>query len=156
VSITITLFGQIITFAILVWFVWQFLWGPITQMMEARRTKIAEGLAAGERGKHELELAEQRAAERLREAKQDAADIILGANKRANEIIEEAKEQARKEGQRQIDAAKAEIEQETNRAKEHLRAQVVNLAVVMAEKILGREVNATSHGEFLNQMLNEL
>jgi F-type H+-transporting ATPase subunit b len=156
VSITVTLFGQILTFMVLVGFVWKFLWGPVTQMMAARSTRIAQGLAAAERGKHELELSEQRAAERLREAKQDAAEIITAANKRANEIIEEAKEQARLEGKRQLELAQGEIEQETNRAKEHLREQVVNLSLLMSEKILGREIDASAHHNFLDQMIKEL
>ena len=152
-SITITLFGQILTFIVLVWFIQKFLWGPITDMMEARSKRIADGLAASERGKHELELAEQRSAERLREAKQDASDIIVAANKRSHEIIEDAKEQGRVEGQRQIEVAVAEIEQEVNRIKEDLRRQFVNLTLATAEKILEREVDATAHDEFLNKML---
>ncbi len=155
-SITITLFGQILTFIVLVWFIQKFLWGPITDMMEARSKRIADGLAASERGKHELELAEQRSAERLREAKQDASDIIVAANKRSHEIIEDAKEQGRVEGQRQIEVAVAEIEQEVNRIKEDLRRQFVNLTLATAEKILEREVDATAHDEFLNKMLKKL
>ena len=64
-SITVTLFGQIFTFIVLVLFLWRFLWGPMTQMMEARRVRIAEGLAAADQGKRDLEVAEQRVAQRL-------------------------------------------------------------------------------------------
>ncbi|MDY6993995.1 MAG: F0F1 ATP synthase subunit B [Pseudomonadota bacterium] len=155
-SITITLFGQILTFLVLVLFVWRFLWGPVTQTMAERQKRIANGLAAAERGKHELELAEHHATDRLRSAKQDAADIIAAANKRADEIIEEAKEKARQEGQRQLDAAQAEIELETNRAREHLREQVLSLAVAIAEKVLSREIDATAHNEFVEKMIKEL
>ena len=155
-SITVTLFGQIFTFVVLVAFVWRFLWGPMVQMMEARRVRIAQGLAAAERGSHELELAEQRAAERLREAKQDVADIIAAANKRADEIIEEAKEQAQVEGQRQLAAATAEIEQENNRAREDLRRHFGNLVLATAEKVLEREVNAAAHSEFIETMMKKL
>lgn len=155
-SITVTLFGQIFTFMVLVAFVWRVLWGPMTQMMEDRRKRIADGLAASERGKHDLELAEHRAAERLRDAKQDVADLLAAANKRANEIIEESKQQARVEGQRQLDVALAEIEQEINRAREDLRKQVANLAIASAEKILEREIDAAKHSEFLDLMMKKL
>ncbi len=155
-SITVTLFGQIFTFIVLLIFVQKFLWGPITQMMEARNKRIADGLAAAERGQHELELAKHRAADRLRDAKHDAADIVTAAGKRANKIIEESKEQGRIEGQRQLDAALAEIELEGNRATEHLRELVVNLALVGAEKILEREIDATAHDEFLKKMVKYL
>lgn len=155
-SITVTLFGQVLTFIVLFLFIQKFLWGPVTKMMADRTKRIADGLAAAERGKHELALSEQRAAERLRQAKQDAADIISQAGKRADGIIEEAKEQARLEGQRQLDAAKAEIQQEAHRAKEHLREEVVSLALACAGKILAREINANSHDQFVRQMIQQL
>jgi F-type H+-transporting ATPase subunit b len=156
VSITLTLFGQILTFSVLVAFVWKVLWDPITQMMEKRRAQIVDGLAAADRGKHELELAERRATERLREAKQDAAEIIVTANKRSDEIVEEAKEQAKIEGQRQLKVALAEIEQEINRAKGDMRRQMVNLALATAEKVLEREIDAAVHAQFLDEMIKKL
>jgi F-type H+-transporting ATPase subunit b len=156
VNITVTLFGQVLTFFVLFLFIQKFLWVPVTKMMADRSKRIADGLAAAERGKHELELAEQRAAERLREAKQNMADIIAQANKRADEIIEEAKEQARLEGQRQLEAAKADIDQEAYRAREHLREDVVKLAIACAEKVMAREINADTHQAFLQTMIKEL
>ncbi len=155
-SITITLFGQIITFALLVAFVWHFLWSPMTEMMEGRRIKISEGLAASERGQHELELAKQAAALHLREAKQHASDIIASANKRGNSIIEEAKDQAIVEGKRKLDAALTEIELEFNRAREDLRKQVSNVALATAEKILEREIDPKAHSELLDKMIQKL
>ncbi|MDM8567388.1 F0F1 ATP synthase subunit B [Candidatus Halobeggiatoa sp. HSG11] len=155
-SITVTLFGQMITFAVLVLFVWKYLWGPMTTMMEDRTKRIADGLAASERGKHDLEIAQQRAAQRLREAKQDAADIVNAANKRATEIIEESKQQGKKEGQRQLDAAVSEIEQEINRAKGDLRRHFINLTLDTAKKVLGREVDAAAHNDIMDEMIKKL
>ncbi|EIJ43960.1 ATP synthase, F0 subunit b [Beggiatoa alba B18LD] len=155
-SITATLFGQIITFGVLVWFVMRYLWNPMLQMLEQRNTQIADGLASAERGKHELELAAQRAAERLREAKQQAADIVANANKQADLLVEEAKEKARLEGLRQLEAAQAEIEQERSRAREQLREEVVSLSIACAEKVLAREINAANHSEFIAQMIKQL
>ena len=155
-SITITLFGQLITFAILVAFVWRFLWSPMTEMMEGRRQKISDGLAASERGKQELDLAKQAAALHLREAKQHASDIITSANKRGNKIIEEAKEQAVAEAKRKLDAAMSEIELEINRAREDLRRQVSNVALATAEKILEREIDPAAHHELIDKMIQKL
>jgi F-type H+-transporting ATPase subunit b len=128
----------------------------MTQMMEARRARIADGLAAADQGKRDLEVAEQRVAERLRDAKQDGADILTAAHKRANEMVEEAKEQARIEGQHQLAAAVAEIEQESNRAKEELRRHFGNLVLATAEKVLEREVNTEAHNEFIDKMVKKL
>ncbi len=155
-NVNATIIGQLITFWILIWFVMKFVWGPITSMMEARSKRIADGLAAGERGKHELELAAKRGAEVLSEAKHKAAEIIAQAEKRASEIVEEAKGDAKAEGERMLTGAKAEIEQEVYRAKEGLRQQVADLAVAGAEKILRREIDAKAHAELLSSIKNEL
>lgn len=155
-NVTATLIGQMITFAVLVWFINRFLWGPLTQMMEDRKKRIADGLAAAERGKHEQELAEKRATEVIHEAKEKAAEIIAQAQKRGNEIVEEAKEQARAEGDRLKAAAEAEIEQEVNRAKEHLRGQVVTLAVAGAGKVLKREIDEKANDDLLKDLVAQI
>lgn len=155
-NINLTLIGQSITFFLFVWFCMKFVWPPVVTALEARRKQIADGLAAADRGKHELELAAKRAAETLQEAKQKAAEIIAQAEKRANQVIEESKDTAKVEGDRQIAAAKAEIEQEIHRAREQLRGEVAALVVAGAEKILRREVDAKAHGDLLEAVKNEL
>ena len=102
-NINATLIGQAIAFFLFVVFCMKYVWPPIMHALQERKKKIADGLAAGERGKHEQQLAEERAKEILREAKDQAGDIISRAEKRANEIIDEAKDQAREEGGRLTD-----------------------------------------------------
>ena len=155
-NINATLIGQSITFFVFVWFCMKFVWPPIMQALSERKKQIADGLAAGERGKHELELASKRASENLHESKQKAAEIIAQAEKRAMQIIEEAKNTAKAEGDRMIVSAQASVAQETVRAKELLRAQVADLAVAGAEKILRREVDAKAHADLLIAIQNEL
>jgi F-type H+-transporting ATPase subunit b len=156
VNINATIIGQMITFVILVWFVMKYVWAPITTMMEARTKRIADGLAAGERGKHELELASKRSSDVLHEAKQKASEIITQAERRANQVIEDSKGQAKEEVNRILASAQSEIEQEANRAREALREQVASLAVAGAEQILRREVDAKAHSELLNQLKERL
>jgi F-type H+-transporting ATPase subunit b len=156
VNINLTLLGQMITFALLVWVTMKYVWPPIIKAMEERQKKIAEGLAAAERGKHEQELAEKRAQDQLKEAKQQAQEIISQAQKRANEIVEEAKDTARSEGERIKEAAQAELEQELNRAKEELRGRVSSIALVGAERILKKEIDAGKHQEVLDDLVAEL
>lgn len=145
----VTLLGQAITFAILVWFTMKFVWPPLTNMMDERAKRIADGLAAAERGKQDLEAAEKRVADELHKAKQQATEIVLAAEKRANQIVEEAKDTARTEGARILGDAKSEIDQEVLRAKEVLRGQVADLAVAGAEKILRKEIDSAKHADLL-------
>jgi F-type H+-transporting ATPase subunit b len=151
-----TLIGQSITFIVFVWFCMRFIWPPVMNALETRKKKIADGLAAAERGKHEKQLAEERAKDILREAKEQAGEIIGRADKRAAEIVDEAKDEARAEGDRLKTAAQAEIEQEVNRVREELRGQVVSIALAGAGKVLGREVDESAHGELLNKLAAEI
>jgi F-type H+-transporting ATPase subunit b len=155
-NINLTLIGQSITFVLFVWFCYAFIWPPLVNALEKRKKQIAEGLAAAERGQHEQELAEKRAAEQLKDAKGQAADIIAQAQKRATEIVDEAKDDARTEAERIKAGANAEIEQEVNRAREHLRKEVVTLAIAGAEKVLKREVDEEAHASTLNDLATQL
>lgn len=155
-NINATLIGQSITFFVFVWFCMKFVWPPIMNALNERKKMIADGLAAGERGKHELELAAKRASENMHEAKQKAAEIIAQADKRAMQLIEEAKAAAKAEADRMIASAQASVAQETVRAKEALRGQVADLAVAGAEKILRREIDAKAHADLLIAIQNEL
>lgn len=151
-NITVTLIAQMAAFIILIWLVNKHMWGPMSAMMEARQKRIADGLAAAEKGKHEQELAEKRAKETLKQSKEQANDILAQANKRASEIVEEAKEAARAEGERIVAAANADIERELNQAKEHLRKDVAMLAITGAEQVLKREIDAKAHDQLLNEL----
>ena len=108
-NINLTLLGQLLSFAVFVWFTMKFVWTPIMGALEERRKGIADGLAAGERGLHEQELAKERAKDVLRDAKAQAVDIVAQAQKRAAEIVDESKGSARVEGERILTAAQAEI-----------------------------------------------
>ncbi len=151
-NINLTLIGQSISFVFFVWFCLKFIWPPIVNALEQRRKKIADGLAAGEKGHHELELAQKKAVELIREGKEKAAEIISHAQKRHDEIVEEAKENAHTEGNRILASARSEIDQERLQVKEELRQQVALLAIAGAEQILMREVDKKAHKEALEKI----
>lgn len=155
-NINLTLIAQLVSFAVFVWFTMKYVWPPLVKAMDERKAKIAEGLAAAERGQHEQQLAQQRATEELHKAKQQAAEIKANAEKQAAMIVEEARDKAKEEGKRQLAAAQAEIEQETNKAREVLRSKVAELAVMGAEKILRKEINADAHKDIVESVANQI
>ncbi|MCZ7565961.1 MAG: F0F1 ATP synthase subunit B, partial [Burkholderiales bacterium] len=114
-NINATLIGQVIWFAFFIWFVMKLVWPYFQRIIAERQKNIADGLAAAERGRQELETADKRAQESLAEARSRAAEIISHAEKRAAEIVEEAKNAAKAEGERLIAGAKAEVEQQATR-----------------------------------------
>jgi len=155
-NINLTLIGQSITFFVFVWFCMKFIWPPIMGALNERKQKIADGLAAAERGTHEHELAQKRAVEILQEAKLQAQEIINQAQKRGSEIVDEAKQGARAEAARIVTAANVEINQEVNHAREQLRSQVASLAVAGASRVLKREIDAAANEDLLKDLVTEL
>ena len=155
-NINLTLLMQAVAFGVFIWFTARFIWPPLMRAIENRQKQIADGLAAGEEGRHSLANAEKRVAEMLTDAKTRASDIVAQGEKLKSDAIEQSKAEARAEAQRIIDAAKSEIEQEVYHAKEALRNQVADLALAGAAKILKREIDAKTHAELLASLQKQL
>ncbi len=155
-NISATLFAQVAAFLILIWLVNRFLWGPLTGALEERRRKVAEGLAAGEQGRKDLEEAQARARAAEDEAREKAAGVIAQAEKRATGIVEDAKVTAREEAERIKHAAQGEIERQVLQARESLRREVGALAVAGSERILRREVDSGAHAAALKELESRL
>lgn len=152
----ITLLGQMISFAILIWFSVKFIWPPLIKAIEERQQKIAEGLAAADNAQKNLAQADAKVADELKAARAKANEIIEQAHQRANALIDAAKADAIAEGTRQKALAEAEIEAAANRAKEDLRKQVSLLAVYGAEKLLKREINANDQKALIDELAAQL
>jgi len=156
VDINMTLIGQTIAMIVFVWFCMKFIWPPLLEAIEERQEKIAEGLAAADKGQESLQRATAEAEGIIDEARKQATGILDQAHSRANEIVAEGKSDGARERERQLGAAKAEIEQEANRAREELRAEVSAIAVASAEKILEREIDSKQHDDILGKLAAEL
>jgi len=155
-DINITLIGQMITFMVFVWFTMKFIWPPVMKAIRDRQAQISEGLAAAEKGKKELELAEHRAVKILQEAKLEASQLVEKANKRAGEIVEHAKTDAREEAKAIVEHGQKEVEQMQIAAKENLQNAVIALSIQGAHKILEREVDEKTHQAMLKNLAEQL
>lgn len=156
VEINFTLVVQMVVFAVFVWFTMRFVWPPLEKAMNERQNKIADGLAAAERGEREFELAQHRIKDELKNAKAQAADIMKRAKIQHDEMIEEAKIKAFEEAQKVKKLADEQLKQEINQAKEQLRQKVALLAVSGAEKIIRREVDEKASHALLDNLIEEI
>ena len=151
-----TMIGQTVAMIVFVWFCMRFVWPLIINMIEQRQTQIADGLAAAEEGSHSLEKAEVQIAGMIEKARTQGRNIIEEANTRGSGIVDEARTEAGRERERIITAAHAEVEQEVNRAREELRRQVASIAVAGAERIIAKEIDATTHKDLLDKLAAEI
>lgn len=153
---TITIVVQGLAFFAVAWLVMKFGWPHIIAAIEERQKKIAEGLAAAERGEKSLAEAKHSANDIIKEAHARASKIVEQANRRSNEVVEEARGTALAEGQRLIADARQEVSLESGRAREQLRKEVATLAVFGASKLLGREIDARTHADLLDKLALEI
>ena len=151
-----TLIGQLVTFAIFVWFTMKFVWPLLLNQMKEREARIADGLAAAEEGQKALAEAQQKSIDEVNKGKEKAAGIISQAQKRGDELVEEAKEAAKRESSRIREQALSEIEQEKEKARQELKNHVATLAIAGAEQILMREVDQNAHNEVLAKISQQL
>ena len=154
-SIDLTFIGQIVVFLTLVFLMRKYLYGPMSELMEARSQKIAEGLAAADAGKEAKSIAEAEIAEQMKEARARASEIITAAEKRSAEIGEEAVVKARQESQQIVDGARDEVSAELNRARQTLRAEVASIAMLAAEQVVESELDASRHAKLVEGIVND-
>ena len=155
-NLNATLFAQIVVFLAFVLFTMKFVWPPITKALDERASKIADGLAAADKAKTDLSLAEKRVGEELRKARESASELRGGAEKQSTHMIDEARAEAGRIIAQAREAAELEAAAAVQRAKEGLREEVAQLAVAGAERILRREINAQAHAELLADLKQEL
>ena len=155
-DINLTLFAQGITFFAFIWFTVKFVWPPILAAIEERRTTIASGLAAADKGARSLEDAQVKITAMVEEARGQARQIVDQAQSRANGLVDEARVGATQERERILQSGQAEVEQQLNRARDELRAQVAGIAVAGAEKILAREIDTRTHQDLLDKLAAQI
>jgi len=155
-NITATLFGQMITFVIFVWFIKAYLWEPLTQAMEERTNKISEGLASAELGEKKIEEANIEYNKIIDDAKQKASDVIAMAQQQSGLMIDDAKATSKKEADKIISLSNQQLAQDVNIAKEQLKNDISRIAIECAEKIIKAEINEEKHKAIFDDALKEL
>jgi F-type H+-transporting ATPase subunit b len=134
----------------------RFGWPSIIGAIEERQKKIADGLAAADKGQKDLAEATSRADAIVREARERAKAIEDQASRRSIEALEAAKQAAQGEGARIVAAARDEASTETNRARDQLRKEFGTMVVAGASRLLEREVDAKTHAQLLDKLADEI
>jgi len=152
-SIDLTFIGQIVVFMTLLLLLKKFLYGPLSELMEQRSAKIAEGLAAADAGKEAKAKADAEVAAQMQEARKKAQEILAAAEKRAAEIQEEVTNKARDEAGQIVQSAREEVEAEVNRARQVLRKEVAGIAIAAAERVINSELDAKRHSKLIDDVV---
>ena len=155
-DINLTLFGEMLTFAILIWATMKYVWPPILKAMQERQEKIAAGLLAAERSEQLMASARTKASQYLRANKAKTAIIFANANEQANQIIEASKTTAQEESDKILAKARLDIEQEQNKAKQELHKQAADLVITATERLLLQKIDTDTHQKLINKFIAEI
>ncbi len=142
-----TLFWMLIIFGIVLFVLRKFAWKPILNALKDREESIASALNSAEEAKREVADLKADNDKIIAEARQEKSIILKEAKEMKDKIIAEAKDKAMQETARGIELAKRQIQSEKNAAINDLKKQVAELSVMIAEKVLKKELTSKTEQE---------
>jgi F-type H+-transporting ATPase subunit b len=149
------LIAQIVNFVVLLLILRLVLYKPMLNMLESRKQRIAEGLQAAEVARQEAEAERARLESQLDIERREAMERIAAASKRGETLAAEIEDSARQEAQRLIDEARQEAVRERDRIIGEAQGQIAELALLAAEKVIGRELaDREVQRSFVNEWLS--
>jgi F-type H+-transporting ATPase subunit b len=147
---------QILGFLILLWILRRFAWGPVLQMLEARRQKIAGEFAEAERRKAAADELKAQFENELRGIEARARQRMQESIAEGQKVAAEIKAQAQVEAQHRLERAADEIEREREKAKETVKEQVISLSLRAAEKILRQKLDDPAQRKLAGEFIDEV
>ena len=150
-----TLIGQILSFTVLLLLLRAFLYKPVLAILDERRRKIEEGLAAAEQGRERELEASKAAQEQLDAARREGQAIVQQAQQVSQRIQEEARTSAQTQADALLERARSEIQLERDNAISELRREFADLTITAAEKVVGQALDRSAHQRLINEALSE-
>lgn len=147
---------QLFFFLLLLFLVGKFAWGPVMDMMKKREDYVAGEIEAAENSRQEAEKAAKEANEQLKQMKLEAQKIIEDAKATGVKQEQDIIESARLEAERIRKAAEESIQNEKEKALQALQEQVASLSVLIASKVIEKELSAQDQEKLINEYIKEV
>jgi len=147
------IFWEVVSFAILLWILWKFAFPPILQTLEERERRIRESLEQADRHRAESEQKMLEYEAKFKAASKQAEAVLEAAKERAQRVMEENEQRMKVETQRYKEDATREIEQERRRAIQEIRNHTTAIALLVAEKVVGRSLTDADHKRMADEAL---
>ena len=149
-------FWTAVIFALVLWLLWKYAWGPITNALAEREERIDASMTKAERALEEAKRIQSENEKNRREAEQEARQILREAREEAEKLREEEKAQTRREMQEMQKQAREEIEREKENALSELRSEVADLAIQAASKILDENLDDQRQRRLVDDFIDDL
>ncbi|MBE3570259.1 MAG: F0F1 ATP synthase subunit B [Bacillales bacterium] len=146
---------QLLMFIILLALLKKYAWGPLMGMMKQREDHIANEIEAAEKSRVEANKFLEETRQELKKAREDAQALIENAKKQGERQKDEIIAAARQEAERLKESAKAEINQQKEQAMAALRDQVASLSVLIASKVIEKELSEQDQEKLIHDFIKE-
>ena len=146
----------IVTFLILVGLLARFAWRPLLQALDRRQAQIKQSLDDAQQAKLELERLQQETAQILRQARVEAEQIVSGSRAYAEKLKDEIKAKARADADVIVQNAQRQIQSETRRALDQIRVEAADLSVMIASKLIQRNLTKEDNARLIEQALQQV
>jgi len=146
----------ILTFLVLVALLSKFAWRPLLEALDSRQQAIRKALDDARQAKQELERLQQESAQIVRQARLDADGIITRTRDDAERLRAEMKQKARVEADAVVKNAERQISLETARALQQIRTEAVDLSVMIASKIIQRNLSKEDNERLIDEALRQV
>lgn len=150
------IFWELISFGILLWVLYKYALPPILETLETRERKIRESLDQAEQNRVTAEQKLKEYEARLQAAAKEAEALMSDAKQKAQRLLDENELRLRADSQRIKEEASQDIERERRKAVEDIKAQTADLAILVAEKVIGRSLSDDDHRRFAQEALAEV
>ncbi|WP_373166551.1 F0F1 ATP synthase subunit B [Agathobaculum sp. Marseille-P7918] len=151
-NILVTMCNTLITFAIIK----KFLFKPVRKMLAAREEEVQAMYGNAEKAQTEAEQMRSEYTERLAKAKEEAAEIVGSATRRATVRSEEILKESSQQAAAMMKKAESTIEQERKKAMNELKDEVASLSVMIASKVVERDVKEADHERFIEEFIDKV
>jgi F-type H+-transporting ATPase subunit b len=146
----------ILTFLVLVALLGKFAWRPLLQALESRQESIRKSLDDAQKAKQELERLHAESAEIIRQSRVEADAIVTRSRGDAERLREEMKQKARAEADAIVKNAERQIQLETGRAIQQIRREAVDLSVMIASKLIQRNLTKEDNERLIEEALKQV
>ena len=146
----------ILTFLVLVALLAKFAWRPLLQALESRQESIRKSLDDAQKAKQELERLHAESAEIIRQSRVEADAIVTRSRGDAERLREEMKQKARAEADAIVKNAERQIQLETGRAVQQIRREAVDLSVMIASKLIQRNLTKEDNERLIEEALKQV
>jgi F-type H+-transporting ATPase subunit b len=149
------LFWHTVNFLILLFVLQRFLFPPVLRMLDERQARIRDSMERAEALQAESARVAETVKAQLDDARREAQNIINSAQQIAERIRAERQQQAEAEYEAILKRAREDAAREREQVFAELRAEVADLAVLAAERIIRRHLDAATQRQLVNEFLAE-